>query len=225
MKSIGIYCFYSSKGIISKETIKQIIDFRNNIDYLILVINGKAENYEDIDCADRIIQRDNAGFDAGAYKDALFLPEVKKMVQESERLVLCNSTFFGPFNGFKEIFEDMEKKELDFWGINFFDNHFLKHIQSYFLVFNKRILMDEEFWRYWKFKINATSEEIREVCYWFENGLFKMLSSKYKYGSYIKDLTYDIYKSPQKCLQMGLPIIKKKYLERKCLIRKKYLVL
>lgn len=78
MKTIGIYCFYSSKGIISKETIKQIIDFRNNLDYLILIINGKMENYEDIDCADRIIQRDNVGFDAGAYKDVLIMPEVKK---------------------------------------------------------------------------------------------------------------------------------------------------
>ena len=223
MKTIGIYCFYSSKGIISKETIKQIIDFRNNLDYLILIINGKMENYEDIDCADRIIQRDNVGFDAGAYKDVLIMPEVKKMVQQSERLVLCNSTFFGPFNGFNEIFEDMGKKELDFWGINFFDNHFLRHIQSYFLVFNKRILMDEEFWKYWELKINATSKEIREVCFWFENGLFKMLSSKYKYGSYIKDLTYDIYKSPQKCLQMGLPIIKKKVFRKEMFNKEKIL--
>lgn len=215
MKRIAIYCFYSQKGKMCIETLKQIQGLREIVDYLIIVVNGEINNQDGLNFADMVIRRPNLGLDAGAYKDVLTRSEIRKCVQTYDQLVLCNSTFFGPFEGFKSIFRKMDMRKLDFWGMSDYDNLFLRHIQSYFLVFNKRILQDEDFWEYWDNKINSLWTEFYKVCYWFENGLFNKLALKYSYGAYVEKLGVDIYQNSDKCLYLGLPILKKKIFKRK----------
>ncbi len=217
LKRTAIYCFFSKSGKVYGETYKQIYDLRKCVDYLIIVINGKAEAAECFTVADRVIVRPNMGLDAGAYKYIICSTDYKETIKASDELVLCNSTFFGPFCGFKKIFDEMEKRNADFWGISFSDQGILRHIHSFFFVFNKKVLNDEEFYRYFRKNIDESTTNYFEVCYFFEFGFFDFLVSRgYIYDSFIPKLEYSMYQYPIKVMEMGLPILKKKIFSGKC---------
>lgn len=209
-KRTAIYCYFSVKEKFYAEVVKQLRDLRNNVDYLIVVVNGKVSNIECLTDADKIFFRPNIGLDAGAYKYVIMMPEIREIISNSDELILCNSTFFGPFCGFKKIFDTMDKKNVDFWGINFFANGILKYIQSYFLVYEKKILNDKGFYKFFEDNINEYTNSWQSVCYWFEYSLFEYLQKTYKYDCFINDLNYDIYENSDICLEEGLPILKKK---------------
>lgn len=211
LKRTAIYCFYSKTGKVYSETCRQIYDLRKNTGYLIIVINGDAETAECFNIADKIVRRPNRGLDAGAYRQIILDSEFRKVIEKSDELVLCNNTFFGPFCGFKKIFDEMENKDADFWGINIFENGVIRHIQSYFLVYRKKILKDKFFYSFFQDKIDENTTDYDEVCSWFENIFFEFLISKgYTYDCYVNNLRYKIYEYPQKCLERGLPVLKKK---------------
>ncbi len=211
LKRTAIYCFFSKTGKVYSETCRQIYDLRKNTDYLIIVINGEAENAECFNIADQVVRRPNRGLDAGAYRQIILDSEFRKVIEKSDELVLCNNTFFGPFCGFKKIFDEMENKDVDFWGINIFENGVIRHIQSYFLVYRKKILKDKFFYSFFQDKIDENTTDYDEVCSWFENIFFEFLISKgYTYDCYVNNLRYKIYEYPQKCLESGLPVLKKK---------------
>lgn len=211
LKRTAIYCFFSKTGKVYSETCRQIYDLRKNTGYLIIVINGDAENAECFNIADKVVRRPNRGLDAGAYRQIILDSEFRKVIEKSDELVLCNNTFFGPFGGFEKIFDEMEKRKTDIWGMNFAYHGIIRHIQSYFLVYNKKILNDKEFYSFFKEKIDENTTDHDKVCYWFENEFFEFLVSKgYSYGGYVNDIKYNIYKYPVKCMEKGLPILKKK---------------
>lgn len=210
-KRTAIYCFFSKTGKVYCETCRQIYDLRKNTDYLIIVINGDVETAECFNIADKVVIRPNRGLDAGAYRQIILDSECKKVIEKSDELVLCNNTFFGPFCGFKKIFDEMENKDMDFWGLNFFDNGVIRHIQSFFVVYRKKILNDKYFYDFFEDKIDENTTDYNKVCTWFENIFFESLLAKgYTYESYINNLRYNIYGYPQKGLERGLPVLKKK---------------
>ena len=209
-KRTAIYCYYSPKEIIYKETYRQIMDLRNNVDNLIVVINGGVDNSDILSIADKLLVRPNEGLDAGAYKCALMQEDIYRIVKESDELILCNNTFYGPFCGFEDIFNEMDRRNVDFWGMNYFDNGILKYIQSYFLVFEKSIIIDNDFFNFFKEKINEKCNDWASTCYWFENALYNFLNSKYKHECYSGCVKYSVYENPDKCILEGLPILKKK---------------
>ncbi|MDO4804690.1 MAG: rhamnan synthesis F family protein, partial [Lachnospiraceae bacterium] len=77
-------------------------------------------------------------------------------------VILCNNTLFGPFYPLSEMFAEMEKKELDFWGITAFAGdpgdpfgtikygYIPEHVQSFFMVFEKRFLETDDFKSFWE---------------------------------------------------------------------------
>lgn len=210
-KRTTIYCFFSKTGKLYSETCRQIYDLRKNTDYLIIVINGDSENAECFNIADQVVRRPNRGLDAGAYRQIILDSELRKVIEKSDELVLCNNTFFGPFCGFKKIFDKMENKDVDFWGLNFFDNGVIRHIQSFFVVYRKKILNDKYFYDFFQDKIDENTIDYHKVCTWFENIFFEFLVSKgYTYECYVNNLRYNIYEYPQKGLERGLPVLKKK---------------
>ena len=64
-------------------------------------------------------------------------------------LVLCNSSFYGPFYSLNSVFDAMDEN-VDFWGITAWRGEpWPDHIQSYFYVFRKKLFHSEVFRRYW----------------------------------------------------------------------------
>ena len=141
MERLGIFVFYDREGIVDSYIDYLLCDLRKCLSYLIIVVNGKVDilGYDIFSkYADQIVIRNNKGFDIGAYKEIIEDLHQKKEMRKWDEIVFCNDTFYGPFIPFTQIFDEMAQRQVDFWGLNYIDNSFLSHIQSYFLVFGKK---------------------------------------------------------------------------------------
>ncbi len=213
MNRVGIFCLYTRTGDIDKTVKHTLIELKNVIEYLVIVVNGFVNNKEDIYLyADDVLFRENSGFDIGAFKCAILSPKYKNRIKESEELVLCNSSFYGPFIPFKDIFESMESSEADFWGLSSSEKNLVEHIQSYFIVFRNRIIKGEELFTYLKERVDIRKLDYFDACSIFENGLFWILKKAgYKFDAYKRNIDCDNYSNPYGSLKIDrLPILKKK---------------
>ena len=138
-------------------------DICENLDELVIVANGflneesvfRLSKYTDND----IIFRDNVGFDAGAWRDAIMDFGFNK-ISEFDELVLFNDSFFGPIYPFKVMFNKMDDEDVDFWGITSHGEapnsknlcpygYRPRYLLTYFMAFRKNIMQSKEFKKYW----------------------------------------------------------------------------
>lgn len=160
-KVLNIYFFFDKDGIVDDYVLYYLSEMKKNHQEICFVANGKIKPkcYKKVKkIADKIIVRDNIGFDAGAYREAIESYGYDK-IGEYDELILDNFTIFGPVYSVEKMFSKMNEVDCDFWGISRylamdgqkFDNvDMVDHLQSYFLVFRKRILKSETFKKYWK---------------------------------------------------------------------------
>ena len=92
----------------------------------------------------RIILRQNRGYDFGSWRDGLAsCGELARY----HRLVIANDSVYGPVRG--EVFETMKERGAPVWGIT--DSwRYVRHLQSYFLVFERPVLESEAFQGFWR---------------------------------------------------------------------------
>ncbi|MEE3419707.1 MAG: rhamnan synthesis F family protein [Lachnospiraceae bacterium] len=162
-KRYAVYVFYDKDGIADEYNFYLLKELRKSVSFIEVMVNGKItdeslKKFEEI--AEEVLIRPNEGLDITAYKEGLFRYGEENLRKYDEAIVL-NSTFFGPIHPFEEMFEDMAGRDLDFWGISVFHGapfdpmgtikyHYIpKHIQSYFMVFRKSLLMSDDFTHYW----------------------------------------------------------------------------
>lgn len=138
-------------------------DINDNLDELYIVSSGflkkesiyRLSKFTDND----IIVRENIGFDVGGWREAMFNIGFINLSKFDE-IILFNDSFFGPIYPFKEMFEKMEDKDVDFWGITKHGeapnvNNLCPygyrpiHLQTYFLAFRKNLVKTDEFRSYW----------------------------------------------------------------------------
>ena len=96
-------------------------------------------------CCHTVLERENTGFDVGAYRDAVLQIGLDMLLHYDE-VVLMNYTLAGPVGGVAAMFAAMDgRPELDFWGLT---RHYAmrshrfggakamvpEHIQSHFVV-------------------------------------------------------------------------------------------
>ncbi|MDX1949633.1 MAG: rhamnan synthesis F family protein [Rickettsiales bacterium] len=99
--------------------------------------------------AHRIILRKNEGYDFACYLTG-FYEETEK--EKYKQIIFANDSVYGPFYNLNKVFNAMQPKNLDMWGIS--DNvASVYHIQSYFLSFSTKMLkfLDNHF-RAFKFE-------------------------------------------------------------------------
>lgn len=158
MRRLGIYLVYDKQKIIDKYIGYMLDELRTCVDYLVVVCN-----VADIFCgktilesrADVVFYRENIGYDAGGFKDALCKYIGWNKVCQYDELILANDSFYGPFKSMVSIFDDMDKRECDFWGLTTHayketeDETIPEHIQSYFVVVRKKMLDSMDFRDYW----------------------------------------------------------------------------
>lgn len=140
------------------ETIKEYVT------HLVVVSNGKikSDDYEWLENhSSEIIIRENIGFDAGAYKDALY----GRDLSEYDELLLINDTFYGFFYPLEEFFLRVEENtEVDFWSITKHPmgnsemlGDFPEHYQSYFLLIRDRMFQSAAFVTFWRELVYPTT--------------------------------------------------------------------
>jgi len=179
MNRIGIFLTYDTDSIVDEYIEYMLNDLSNVIDKIIIVSNGPLskegrkvfEKY-----SNDILVRENKGFDFGAWKDTIISHIGFEQLKEYDELVLLNDSFFGPFESFEKVFHTMEQQKLDFWGLSVHGEvetvrdmcpygYRPRYIQTYFVVFGKKILQDYSFYKYWTdMEYYSAFLEVGEKC-------------------------------------------------------------
>ncbi|WP_313257394.1 rhamnan synthesis F family protein [Lacrimispora sp.] len=169
-KRVAIYLIYDKDGIISDYILYQLEDLIHNLEYILVVVNGKLtpdsrkrlKQY-----TNNILVRENIGFDIAGFKAGIEYIGWENIYQYDE-LLLMNDSCYGPIYPFKVIFDEMNNRDVDFWGltmgnrldissvgngkdrITLKDGYVPVHIQSYFRCIRKDLLCDNSFKRFWE---------------------------------------------------------------------------
>lgn len=213
MTRLGIISIFDADGKIYPYLEYYLYELRKVLHTMIIVSNGMLQIEEKDKLkkfTERVYERENIGYDAGAYKYVM-----RKYITEDEwnnfdEIVLSNDTCFGPLRSFEDIFAQMDSKNnCDFWGINALHSGFFKYIQSNFIVIKKNAftILREYFDKY----INENASTKHDVCIHFETGLYlKLIRNGFKVDSYVEYNDIDPYNSSFYLAQnYKCPIIKK----------------
>lgn len=229
-KRYGIYVFYDKDGIVDEYNYYFLEDLRKNLSRLLIICNGDVrpeglKRFQEI--ADEVVVRENKGFDITSYKLGIERYGYEELNQFDEVMVL-NSTTYGPFYPFSEMFAAMDQRDVDFWGITKFHQvpfdpfgtikygYIPEHIQSYFMVFRRSFFETEDFQNFWRNLPQIHSYE--EAVGFYETVFTKDFSDKgYKWDVYVNssDLehyTYDPLRDfPRRMIEeRKCPVIKRR---------------
>ena len=203
---LGIFVFYDKDGIADRYVEYYLEDLCHNLNRLVIVCNGSltpAAKDKLSRFTKELVLRENKGFDVWGYKAGIDLLGWDE-IMSYEELVLCNDTVFGPIFPFSEMFQAMDSRSLDFWGITkhetlknnpFVENteeELKEHIQSYFMVFGHSILSNPAFQAYW----NQLPEfdSYKEAVSQYEARMTSWLSELgYSYDTYVPSAPYHTY--------------------------------
>lgn len=172
IKRLAILIVYDSEGIADDYIFYLIDDLKKNVSHLVVVCNGEMQpdSLSRLEkSADEVFVRENKGYDAGALKVAFENLIGWNNVLEYDEVVMLNDTCYGPIYPLKEIFEEMEKRDCDYWGITR-SLQFGEHIQSYFWTVKSNIIKSgalKQFWAEQKISeihsITVTQYEMRII--------------------------------------------------------------
>lgn len=163
---LGIFFFYDQDGIVDDYIIFYLQNMIPHFSEILVVCNGKLtsegrERFERLNKI-KVLVRSNIGFDVWAYKTGLEFYGWDKLINKFDELIMFNFTIMGPVTSIKQMFDEMNQKDIDFWGLtvhngaNFDpwglmeDGKIPVHIQSHFIAVRKKMLSSYEFQRYWE---------------------------------------------------------------------------
>ena len=162
-KRLGIFFFYDAQGHADRYVSTLLDGFKPFFNELAIVVNGKIDEQSESmlkSYANKFILRENKGFDVWAYKTAMDSYGWGNL-EKFDEVVLFNATIMGPVYPFSEMFNAMNAKDLDFWGITKFHKvngdpfgyspygYLPEHIQSHFHAYRKSFIQSKDFQDYW----------------------------------------------------------------------------
>lgn len=116
----------------------------------------------------KVILRDNFGYDFGSFRAGLM-----EMTRDRayEQFILVNDSVYGPFHDLSRIFDSMSQRPADIWSITDSYEHEY-HLQSYFIVFNRRTWERQLFREFWTKFLHIKSK--RGAIHLYEIGLSRV---------------------------------------------------
>ena len=164
IKRLAIFFFYDKDGVVDEYIPYLLRDLEGNVSELLVVCNGKLTvegRAKFSELTSHILVRENTGLDVWAYKTGLEYYGWDKLSAYDE-VVFLNFTIMGPLYPFKTMFEEMNTRDVDFWGIT--RHHSIEydpwgkckygyipmHIQTSFMVIRSSMVKSVEFQRYWE---------------------------------------------------------------------------
>ncbi len=201
MDRLCIYVIYDAENVIDEYVTYMLKQLRTYCTKLVVVCNtGFDRSGEKIDSlADQVIYRENIGYDAGGYKDALCRYIGWDRLYMYDELLLLNDSFYGPIYPMQQVFDRMAAIETDYWGLTrsqecltVKDRHYKGHIQSYFMVFRKNVINNSIFKKFWEQL--AYPEKMDEAIEYFELGINRCLEEEGFQSIAISDFYQDMIK-------------------------------
>ncbi|MBS0193640.1 MAG: hypothetical protein JSR34_05280 [Proteobacteria bacterium] len=160
-RRIAIYLFHDAHGIVDDYVAHMLHALREHAGRVVVVCNGApdAQGMALLQSAGtEVFVRGNAGFDVHGYRECIDWIGPAALAACDE-LLLLNYTFFGPIFPLAELFDAMQAREVDFWGITAHaaagspfeaGQRIPAHIQSHFIAVRARMLHSEDFATYWR---------------------------------------------------------------------------
>lgn len=141
-KRLAIFASFSSDGKIHDYVIFYLKGLLKVVDNIIFIadnplLESEIKKVENLVCfcqAER-----HSEYDFGSYKCGYEYAKQKGLLENIEDLIFCNDSCVGPIYPLSESFEQVKPIKCDFWGFTACDIHDF-HIQSYFMVFKKKVI-------------------------------------------------------------------------------------
>ena len=100
-------------------------------------------------------------YDFGSFKRGIFFAKEHFSLESYDSLILANDSCYL-ISSLTKIFIKMEKmKSFDFWGMTQSEERGIRHIQSYFMVFSKKVFSDVYFINFFScVKVESSKDDI-----------------------------------------------------------------
>ena len=191
MKRCVIFAHYDKDSIIDDYVVYYLSELKKIADKIIFVSDCNVSKRE-LEKLQQYIHHSIIGkhgeYDFGSYKRGFQYCLKNNLINKYDELIFANDSCYAPLFPFEQMFQMMEKKNIDFWGntANFsskFRN--IKHIQSYFVVFKPKVFKSEVFKNF----INSVTKEKtkKDIILKYECGLTTSLDKAgFKWDVYCK---------------------------------------
>lgn len=227
MKRLLLYVHYNKYNQISDHVLYQLRQMKPLFDKVVFISNSylSVEGQAKLTgLTDDFIQRENKGFDFGAWRDGMEYIGFEQL-KKYDSVTIMNDTCFGPLHDMVPYYAEYEAREVDIWGIT---NHrayqesknhgFAEHIQSYYKVFSHKVISSEVFQNFWK---NIEDfENVQDVIDHYEiRSTTVFIEAGFKYETILDTRELDdsrllhpdfSYYAPDVILQEKVPFIKVK---------------
>ncbi len=153
LRRTAVFAAHSSDCRIPERTLfylRGLADVADNIVFVASnpLLPGEAEKLNGL--VSDILAEQHDEYDFGSYKRGFRLARGRKLLDAEavDELILCNDSCYGPVFPFAEMFASMRRRDCDFWGMTANEELGAKHLQSFFLVFRRRVLDGGELARF-----------------------------------------------------------------------------
>lgn len=159
-KRILFYVHFNKDNGLDKYVVYQLQKMKPIFQTVVFITNSKISAQDKIrldGLYNIFIQRDNQGFDFGAWRDSMINFGWEKIDKYNE-LTLMNDTCLGPIGDFSKVYDEMISRKVDFFGMTNYiassgmvrdaEGNFIvapEHIQSYYMTFKKNVFSSSEF--------------------------------------------------------------------------------
>ena len=145
-KYIAVFAHYDKHDIVDDYVLYYLENLKLIADKIIFVSDNNLPEIEQNklqNLCHKVIAEKHGEYDFGSYKRGL--EEAYKLSDEFDSIIIANDSCYGPLKPLVNVFQPMEYSDCDFWGLAVNQEIYLPHLQSYFLVFNKKIINSDVF--------------------------------------------------------------------------------
>lgn len=131
------------------------------------------------------IAKKHGEYDFGSHKRGIDFLQKNGILDKFDHLIIANDSCYGPLKPLEPIFLKMQEKQLDCWALTTNTQGFPAHLQSYFMVFSKKVFLSAEFINFFAL---VKKEEVKEkIVEKYEVGMTQLLTKAgFKTGSFIE---------------------------------------
>lgn len=218
-KIVTVFAMFSSNGKIEEYQLYLLTGLKEISDYIIVVADNTIyeEELKKLDglCnAYRFIR--HGEYDFGSYKYGYNYLLEHNILKEDDNLLFINDSNYGPVYSFKNVLDDFQGKECDFYGLSVGTNP-EKYIQSFFIILKHNVWNSDVFKGY----INKIKKQLSPatVVVNYEFTFTKeMITNGYSYEVYCNIKSDKNEFIPTKygytlISDYKYPVIKRKYLQ------------
>lgn len=224
MRRAVFFLVYDPDGHIGEHVLHHLRALRPHADEIAVVSNSQLETESRVALeavADSVWERENEGYDVGAYRAVL--ERHGDRIADFDEIVLMNYTFYGPIGAYDELFARMDAMDVDFWGVTDHaevsphpytgSGSMPRHIQSHWIAVRHRMATSEAWREYWStmppidsYEASIVQHESRFTA-WFEGRGYRSATAfpATDYGA-----QHPIFDVPSQMIDDGLPIVKRR---------------